>query len=208
MAHSFVCVGVLADAKQHAIAYYKRYGYFELTPLRGMLGDRPERTVMFLELGARPRWRTRLQVTRFSAPPNPCCSRRKPRSTLGVSQLNMLSGGRTSDLSRCGSDYKTYSGMGMSGVRVSLRNIQSAELVHGPLSRGVPLFERVRRSGTSSLSSHAHQMWSGFGNYDMVARPDGKPAMNPTFRPSSSYVRRVHGLCCRRLSLRRWSCPR
>src|SRR5690606_37300374 len=55
MAHSYGCVGVLVDAKPDAIAYYKRYGFFELTPLRGMLGERPEPTVMFLELGAIPK---------------------------------------------------------------------------------------------------------------------------------------------------------
>jgi predicted N-acetyltransferase YhbS len=55
MAHSFGCVGVLVDAKPDAIAYYKRYGFFELAALRGALGDRPEPTLMFLELGAIPK---------------------------------------------------------------------------------------------------------------------------------------------------------
>lgn len=55
MAHSFGCVGVLVDAKPDAIAYYERFGFFELTALRGALGDRPEPTVMFLELGAIPK---------------------------------------------------------------------------------------------------------------------------------------------------------
>jgi predicted N-acetyltransferase YhbS len=54
MAHSFGCVGVLVDAMADAIAYYKRYSLFELTALRGALGDRPKPTIMFLELGAIP----------------------------------------------------------------------------------------------------------------------------------------------------------
>lgn len=55
MARSYGCVGVLVDAKPDAIAYYERYGFFALTTLRGTLGDRPEPTVMFLELGAIPK---------------------------------------------------------------------------------------------------------------------------------------------------------
>lgn len=55
MARDYGCVGVLVDAKSDAIKYYKSFGFFEVTALRGGLGDRPEPTVMFLELGAIPK---------------------------------------------------------------------------------------------------------------------------------------------------------
>ena len=38
-----------------SLADYERFGFFELTAFRGALGDRPEPTVMFLELGAIPK---------------------------------------------------------------------------------------------------------------------------------------------------------
>jgi predicted N-acetyltransferase YhbS len=55
MARDYGCVGVLVDAKSEAIDYYKRFGFFELSTLRGELGDRPAPAIMFLELGAIPR---------------------------------------------------------------------------------------------------------------------------------------------------------
>jgi predicted N-acetyltransferase YhbS len=55
MAHVFGCSGVLVDAKPDAIAYYKRFGFFELSAPQGALGARPEPTLMFLELGAIPK---------------------------------------------------------------------------------------------------------------------------------------------------------
>ncbi|HXV60096.1 MAG TPA: GNAT family N-acetyltransferase [Vicinamibacteria bacterium] len=48
------CVGVVVDAKPDAIAFYERYGFVEFPSLSGQLGDRPEPTPMFLELGAIP----------------------------------------------------------------------------------------------------------------------------------------------------------
>jgi predicted N-acetyltransferase YhbS len=55
MARDYGCVGVLVDAKSEAVDYYQRFGFFELSTLRGELGDRPAPTTMFLELGAIPK---------------------------------------------------------------------------------------------------------------------------------------------------------
>lgn len=55
MAKDYGCVGVLVDAKPEAVDYYKRFGFFELSTLRGELGDRPAPTILFLELGAIPK---------------------------------------------------------------------------------------------------------------------------------------------------------
>jgi predicted N-acetyltransferase YhbS len=55
MARDYGCAGVLVDAKAEAVDYYERFGFFELDPLRGELGDRPAPTIMFLELGAIPK---------------------------------------------------------------------------------------------------------------------------------------------------------
>lgn len=54
MARDYGCVGVIVDAKSEAVDYYNRFGFFELSTLRGELGDRPAPTIMFLELGAIP----------------------------------------------------------------------------------------------------------------------------------------------------------
>ncbi len=54
MARDYGCVGVLVDAKPEAVDYYKRFGFFELSTIRGELGDRPAPAIMFLELGAIP----------------------------------------------------------------------------------------------------------------------------------------------------------
>ena len=48
------CVGVVVDAKAHAIGFYERYGFIRLETLEGNLGDRPEPITMFLSLGAIP----------------------------------------------------------------------------------------------------------------------------------------------------------
>lgn len=55
MARDYGCVGILVDAKAEAVSYYERFGFFELSALRGELGDRPAPTIMFLELGAIPK---------------------------------------------------------------------------------------------------------------------------------------------------------
>jgi hypothetical protein len=37
-----------------AVAFYERYGFTALDVVQGQLGDRPEPTPMFLEIGAIP----------------------------------------------------------------------------------------------------------------------------------------------------------
>lgn len=54
MARDYGCMAALVDAKSEAADYYKRFGFFELSTLRGELGDRPAPAIMFLELGAIP----------------------------------------------------------------------------------------------------------------------------------------------------------
>ena len=55
MADDYGCVGVVVDAKEGAVTFYERLGFFLLEVERGQLGDRPEPRPMFLELGAIPR---------------------------------------------------------------------------------------------------------------------------------------------------------
>lgn len=54
MSHDFGCIGVVVDAKPEAIDFYQKYGFFELETVQGHLGDRPQPTPMFLEIGAIP----------------------------------------------------------------------------------------------------------------------------------------------------------
>ena len=54
MASDFGCIGVVVDAKPKAVAFYERYGFTALDVVQGQLGDRPEPTPMFLEIGAIP----------------------------------------------------------------------------------------------------------------------------------------------------------
>lgn len=54
MASDSGCVGVVVDAKPEASAFYERYGFTALEVVQGQLGDRPEPTPMFLEIGAIP----------------------------------------------------------------------------------------------------------------------------------------------------------
>ena len=54
MAKDFGCVGVVVDAKATAVRYYERFGFEPLDLMQGGLGDRPQPTAMFLELGAIP----------------------------------------------------------------------------------------------------------------------------------------------------------
>ena len=55
MADDFGCVGLVVDAKPDAVGFYERLGFRALVHCKGALGDRPEPTAMFLELGAIPR---------------------------------------------------------------------------------------------------------------------------------------------------------
>jgi len=48
--NSVGCCGVVVDAKDTAIEYYRQLGFIELGTLRGALGDRPEPMSMFLPL--------------------------------------------------------------------------------------------------------------------------------------------------------------
>lgn len=54
MARDVGCVGVVVDAKRGAVPFYDRLGFVELGVEAGHLGDRPEPTPMFIELGAIP----------------------------------------------------------------------------------------------------------------------------------------------------------
>jgi GNAT superfamily N-acetyltransferase len=55
MADDFGCVGVVVDAKRDGVGFYDSLGFRVLAHTKGALGDRPEPTAMFLELGAIPR---------------------------------------------------------------------------------------------------------------------------------------------------------
>jgi GNAT superfamily N-acetyltransferase len=49
------CVGVVVDANLEAVASYERCGFVALEAEAGHLGDRPEPSPMFLEIGAIPK---------------------------------------------------------------------------------------------------------------------------------------------------------
>lgn len=55
MAGHVGCVGVVVDAKREALTFYEKLGFLVLGVEAGHLGDRPEPSPMFLELGAIPR---------------------------------------------------------------------------------------------------------------------------------------------------------
>jgi ribosomal protein S18 acetylase RimI-like enzyme len=55
MAGDVGCVGVVVDAKREALAFYEKLGFIALGVESGHLGDRPEPSPMFLELGAIPK---------------------------------------------------------------------------------------------------------------------------------------------------------
>lgn len=52
MASGLGCVGVVVDAKPEALTFYTKLGFIPLAARAGQLGDRPEPTPMFLEIGA------------------------------------------------------------------------------------------------------------------------------------------------------------
>lgn len=51
MATDIGCAGVVVDAKPEAVAFYEKLGFFALEGVAGLLGDRPEPSPMFLEIG-------------------------------------------------------------------------------------------------------------------------------------------------------------
>ncbi|MBI3892815.1 MAG: GNAT family N-acetyltransferase [Candidatus Wallbacteria bacterium] len=50
MSRDFGCVGVLVDAKPHAVAFYARYGFETIAPILGAAETRPTPETMFLPL--------------------------------------------------------------------------------------------------------------------------------------------------------------
>lgn len=54
MAAEMGCLGVVVDAKPEAAGFYRKLGFIDLEAAAGQLGDRPQPSPMFLELGAIP----------------------------------------------------------------------------------------------------------------------------------------------------------
>lgn len=52
MSTTIGCVGLVVDAKPEAVAFDEKLGFLPLEARAGSLGDRPEPTPMFLEVGA------------------------------------------------------------------------------------------------------------------------------------------------------------
>lgn len=50
MATEIGCYGVVVDAKPEAVNFYERLGFLKLAVSAGELGDRPQPTVMFLQI--------------------------------------------------------------------------------------------------------------------------------------------------------------
>ena len=55
MAQRVGCIGVVVDAKDKAVDFYKNYGFEPIRLVEGELGDRPRPLPMFLALGSVPR---------------------------------------------------------------------------------------------------------------------------------------------------------
>ena len=53
------CVGVLVDAKEGAVVFYRRLGFETVTAVEGASPVVPRTTPMFLSLGSVPQWRGR-----------------------------------------------------------------------------------------------------------------------------------------------------
>lgn len=49
------CVGVLVDAKKHAVSYYEQFGFVPIDLLEGVSPQVPKQTAMFLALSSIPR---------------------------------------------------------------------------------------------------------------------------------------------------------
>jgi GNAT superfamily N-acetyltransferase len=52
LAANYGCVGVVVDAKPDAVPFYEKLGFHPLPAQAGHLGDRPEPTALFIEIGA------------------------------------------------------------------------------------------------------------------------------------------------------------
>lgn len=57
MADRVGCVGVVVDAKPHAVGYYERYGFETMDVISGHLCDRPVPVPLFLPLASIPKER-------------------------------------------------------------------------------------------------------------------------------------------------------
>lgn len=51
MSEELGCVGVVVDAKPEAVGFYEKLGFMPLEVVSGALGDRPQPTPMFIEVG-------------------------------------------------------------------------------------------------------------------------------------------------------------
>jgi|EndMetStandDraft_5_1072996.scaffolds.fasta_scaffold28089_3 GNAT superfamily N-acetyltransferase len=51
MAQDYGCLGILVDAKEGAVAFYERYGFYALDVLEGEAASRPRPRPMFLSVG-------------------------------------------------------------------------------------------------------------------------------------------------------------
>lgn len=51
MSEELGCAGVVVDAKPEAVGFYEKLGFVNLEVVSGALGDRPQPTPMFIEVG-------------------------------------------------------------------------------------------------------------------------------------------------------------
>ncbi len=52
MKATYGCIGIVVDAKEESVAFYKKIGFVSLQTLSGELGDRPQPEVLFLSIKA------------------------------------------------------------------------------------------------------------------------------------------------------------